>query len=73
MFADDDKAKRPAAYDKSAFHSTLDPTRIGKDDPTTEAEPRVSTSSVIDSYASKIERELKASELTEIVERTDII
>jgi len=55
MFADNNKAKRPAAYDKSAFHSALDPTRIGKDAPTTEAEPRVLTNSIIDSYLSKIE------------------
>jgi len=51
MFADDDKAKRLAAFDKSAFHSALDPTRIGKDAPTTEAEPHVLTNLIIDSYS----------------------
>jgi len=73
MFADDDKAKRPVAYDTSAFHSALDPMRIGKDAPATEAAPRVLTNSVIDSYSSKIDKEIKASELTDIIERTDTI
>jgi len=73
MFADDDKAKRPGAYDKSAFHSALDPTRIGKDAPAIEAAPRVLTKSVIDSYSSNIDKEIKASELTDIIEHTDTI
>jgi len=69
----DDKAKRPAVYDKSAFHAALDPTRIGKDAPAIKAAPRVLTNSIIDSYSSKIDKEIKASALTDIIERTDTI
>ena len=50
IFTDDDKAKRPAAYDKSAFHSAPDPTRIGKDAPFLEAEPRILTNAIIEGY-----------------------
>ena len=52
IFTDDDKTRRPAAYDHGAFHSAQDPTRIGKDAPLPEQEPRILTNTIIDQYTS---------------------
>jgi len=54
MFTDDDKTRQPAAYDKGAFHSAQDPTRIGKDAPLPEKEPHILTNAIIDQYTSNI-------------------
>ena len=52
MFTYDDKTRRPAAYDKGAFHYAADPTRIGKDAPLPEREPHILTNAIIAQYTS---------------------
>ena len=42
-FADDDKERRPAAYEPSVFRTADDPTKIGKDAHLPEQEPRIFT------------------------------
>ena len=52
-FADDDKERRPAAYETSVFRTADDPTKIGKDAHLPEQEPRIFTNKFIESYKCK--------------------
>ena len=51
IFSDNDKAKRPAAYNQSTFHSSNDPTKIGKDAQIPESEPLILTNKFIEAYS----------------------
>ena len=51
IFRDDDKEKRPDAYQKICFHSAKDPTKIGKSSELDAREPRILTDIFIQNYS----------------------
>ena len=57
VFADDDKSRRPAAYDPATFRTALDPTKIGKDAPIPPAPPHILTNTIIGRYLDKLDNE----------------